>query len=60
MSQKSWETWPTALGHLRVLEVVDDVGELCGKVKADMGADVVRVEPREGAATRCIGPVSGR
>ncbi len=56
MSHKSRETWPTALGHLRVLEVVDDVGELCGKVLADMGADVVRVEPREGAATRCIGP----
>jgi benzylsuccinate CoA-transferase BbsE subunit len=47
---------PTALGHLRVLEVVDDVGEFCGKMLADMGADVVRVEPPEGAATRRIGP----
>ena len=47
---------PTALGHLRVLEVVDDVGEFCGKMLADMGADVVRVEPPEGTETRRIGP----
>ena len=50
------QTSPTALGHLRVLEVVDDVGELCGKTLADMGASVTRVEPPGGAATRRIGP----
>lgn len=46
----------TALGHLRVLEVVDDVGELCGKMLADVGASVTRVEPTGGTATRRIGP----
>ena len=46
----------TALGHLRVLEVGEDVGELCGKMLADMGAVVTRVEPPGGAATRRIGP----
>ncbi|HAL46226.1 MAG: CoA transferase [SAR202 cluster bacterium] len=50
------QTGPTALGHLRVLEVVDDVGELCGKMLADMGAMVTRIEPPGGAATRGIGP----
>ncbi|MDP7085983.1 MAG: CoA transferase, partial [Dehalococcoidia bacterium] len=56
MSQKSSETPPTPLGHLRVLEVVDEIGELCGKMLADLGADVVRVEPPGGDATRRIGP----
>ena len=46
----------TALGHLRVLEVGEDVGELCGKMLADMGASVTRVEPPGGATTRRIGP----
>ncbi|MDP6300433.1 MAG: CoA transferase [SAR202 cluster bacterium] len=56
MIQESADTRPSALGHLRVLEVVDDMGELCGKMFADMGADVVRVEPPGGAETRRIGP----
>jgi crotonobetainyl-CoA:carnitine CoA-transferase CaiB-like acyl-CoA transferase len=56
MIQDRPDSPPTALGHLSVLEVVDDVGEFCGKMLADMGADVVRVEPPEGAETRRIGP----
>ncbi len=56
MTNEGAETRPSALGHLRVLEVVDDMGELCGKMLADMGADVVRIEPPEGAATRRVGP----
>lgn len=46
----------TYLGGLRVLEVGDELGEYCGKVLAGVGADVVRVEPPGGAATRTIGP----
>ena len=56
MSQEISDTASTALGHLRVLELGNDVGELCGKMLSDMGAQVVRVEPPEGAATRRIGP----
>ena len=56
MAQESPNAQPTALGHLKVLEVVDEVGEMCGAMLADMGADVVRIEPPEGAATRRIGP----
>ena len=44
------------LGGLRVLEVGDELGEYCGKVLAGVGADVVRVEPPGGSATRTIGP----
>ncbi|HAL47732.1 MAG TPA: hypothetical protein DCP37_08260 [Dehalococcoidia bacterium] len=50
---------PSALGHLRVLEIVNEVGEFCGKLMADLGADVVRVEPPGGASTRQIGPFLG-
>jgi benzylsuccinate CoA-transferase BbsE subunit len=41
---------------LRVLEFVDQRGEYCGKLFADMGADVIKVEPPGGGPTRRIGP----
>jgi len=44
------------LGGLRVLEIGDELGEYCGKVLAGLGADVVRVEPPGGAASRSYGP----
>jgi crotonobetainyl-CoA:carnitine CoA-transferase CaiB-like acyl-CoA transferase len=47
------------LGDLRVLEVVDETGEYAGRLLAGFGADVVRLEPPEGAATRRIGPFYG-
>ena len=56
MTQKTSHVDSAALGRLRVLEVVDEVGELCGKMMADMGADVIRIEPPEGVPTRRIGP----
>ena len=40
---------------LRVVEF-GDLGEIAGKLLADAGADVVRVEPPAGAASRKIGP----
>jgi benzylsuccinate CoA-transferase BbsE subunit len=43
------------LEGLRVVEV-GDLAELAGKLLADAGADVVRVEPRWGAASRHVGP----
>lgn len=42
---------------LRVIEIAGDVaGEYTGKLLADLGADVVKVEPPEGASTRRVGP----
>jgi crotonobetainyl-CoA:carnitine CoA-transferase CaiB-like acyl-CoA transferase len=45
-----------ALGNLRVLELSDVIGEWCGKLMGDMGADVIKIEPPSGAAERTIGP----
>lgn len=42
-----------------MLEIVNEVGEFCGKRMADLGADVARVEPPGGASTRQIGPFLG-
>jgi crotonobetainyl-CoA:carnitine CoA-transferase CaiB-like acyl-CoA transferase len=47
------------LSGVRVLEVADELGEYCGKVLAGLGADVVKVEPPGGEATRDIGPFQG-
>jgi crotonobetainyl-CoA:carnitine CoA-transferase CaiB-like acyl-CoA transferase len=44
------------LDGLRVLELADEAGEYAGKMLAGLGADVVKVEPPEGEATRQIGP----
>jgi crotonobetainyl-CoA:carnitine CoA-transferase CaiB-like acyl-CoA transferase len=42
---------------LRVVELAGDpAGEHVGKLLADLGADVVKVEPAEGSPTRRIGP----
>ena len=37
---------------LRVLDLCDVRGDLCGRLLADLGADVLRIEPPEGAASR--------
>ena len=47
---------PSALGHLRVLELGGPVGQHCGKLLADMGADVVKIEPPDGDPARMTGP----
>ena len=44
------------LAGLRVLEWCDELGQLAGKLLADMGADVVKVEPPAGSSARAIGP----
>jgi crotonobetainyl-CoA:carnitine CoA-transferase CaiB-like acyl-CoA transferase len=45
-----------ALGGVRVLDLAEASGAYCGKLLADMGADVIKVEPPGGAAMRDIGP----
>ena len=44
------------LAPYRVLDLTDQNGLLCGKILADLGADVVRVEPPEGNPARRVGP----
>ncbi|MGO8863616.1 MAG: CoA transferase [Acidimicrobiales bacterium] len=40
------------LKGLRVVDMADVKAELCGRLMADLGADVIRVEPPGGAAAR--------
>ena len=47
---------PGLLSGLRVVELADESAEYCGLLLAGLGAEVVKLEPPEGAATRRIGP----
>jgi crotonobetainyl-CoA:carnitine CoA-transferase CaiB-like acyl-CoA transferase len=47
------------LGAYRVLDLTDEGGLLCGQILADLGADVIQVEPREGSPARRVGPWRG-
>ena len=49
-------TGARALGGRRVLELADERGVYCGKLLADMGADVIKIEKPGGDATRNIPP----
>ena len=44
------------LTGLRVIELCDEKGAFAGKLLADMGADVVKIEPPGGDRTRTYGP----
>lgn len=46
----------SALESVKVLDVADERGQFCAKLLADMGADVVKVEPPGGDPSRDIGP----
>jgi crotonobetainyl-CoA:carnitine CoA-transferase CaiB-like acyl-CoA transferase len=45
-----------ALADLRVLEASDASGEYAGRLLAGMGAEVVKLEPPDGAPSRRVGP----
>ena len=45
-----------ALGDLRIIDLANHFGILCGKLFADMGADVIKVERPGGDPMRSIGP----
>lgn len=47
------------LEHLRVLDLTDERGLLCGRLLADLGADVVQVEPAGGSSARQAPPLPG-
>ena len=44
------------MADLRVVELCEEVGDFAGKLLADMGADVVKVEPPGGSRTRGYAP----
>jgi crotonobetainyl-CoA:carnitine CoA-transferase CaiB-like acyl-CoA transferase len=44
------------LPGIRVVDISGPEGQLCGRLFADMGAEVVLVEPPQGSPTRNLGP----
>ena len=44
------------LAPYRGLDLSDETGFSCGKILADLGADVIKIEPPGGDAARLIGP----
>ena len=47
------------LGPFRVLDLTDERGHLCGAILAQMGADVIAIEPPEGSTARRLAPFAG-
>jgi crotonobetainyl-CoA:carnitine CoA-transferase CaiB-like acyl-CoA transferase len=50
---------PGILDGIRIVEIADDIAAHAGLLLAGLGADVVKVEPPAGSATRRIGPFAG-
>lgn len=48
------------LSPYRVLDLTDESGALCGKMLADLGADVLLIEPPEGGRARRVPPYIDR
>ena len=44
------------LSPYRVLDLTDERGLLCGQMLADLGADVIQIEPPGGSSARSLGP----
>ena len=49
----------TLLAPYRVLDLANERGALAGMILADLGADVIAVEPPGGSAARSVGPFAG-
>jgi crotonobetainyl-CoA:carnitine CoA-transferase CaiB-like acyl-CoA transferase len=48
-----------ALAHLRVVDLTSPPNQLCARVFADLGAEVIKTEPRGGDSSRDQGPFFG-
>ncbi|HEX6031655.1 MAG TPA: CoA transferase, partial [Tepidiformaceae bacterium] len=44
------------LAGYRVIDLADEKGQLCARVLGELGADVIKIEPREGDPARLKGP----
>ncbi|MBA4179701.1 MAG: hypothetical protein C0506_03850 [Anaerolinea sp.] len=44
------------LAGYRVLDLADEKGQLCARILGELGADVIKIEPRDGDPTRQNGP----
>ena len=44
------------LSGYRVIDLADEKGQLCARLLGELGADVIKVEPRTGHPTRANGP----
>ncbi|SVD67316.1 uncharacterized protein METZ01_LOCUS420170, partial [marine metagenome] len=49
----------TALGHIRIIEVGDIPAAYAIKALADLGADVIKIEPVGGDPNRWLPPFAG-
>jgi crotonobetainyl-CoA:carnitine CoA-transferase CaiB-like acyl-CoA transferase len=47
---------PAALSPYRVLDLTTEIGQYAGRAFAEMGADVIKIEPPEGDGVRRTGP----
>jgi crotonobetainyl-CoA:carnitine CoA-transferase CaiB-like acyl-CoA transferase len=45
------------LSGVRVVDQAEEKGELCGRILADLGAEVIRVEPPAGSPSRKLPPI---
>ena len=50
------EAAPAALADVRVLDLAGEIGQYCTKLLADLGADVIKVEPLRGDPVRSLPP----
>jgi benzylsuccinate CoA-transferase BbsE subunit len=48
---------PSALEGVRVIDLTDELGAYAGRLLADLGAEVIRVEPPGGSRTRSAEPL---
>ncbi len=47
---------PGPLAGYRILDLADEKGQLCARLLGELGAEVIKIEPREGDPTRANGP----
>lgn len=53
---KEERTQASPLSRYRVLDLTSEKGMMCGRILADMGIDVIKIEPPGGDPARNIGP----